>query len=246
MKVEQFSSSASLSDKNELEKVELLAFYFSENKEQNEFTVPDMCSILVGLGFARPNATRLKGKILKSPSFVKGSKKDLFRLSVKKNKELRERFPDLSESEEIISDDSLLPEILFKESKRNYLLKIAQQINAAYENNLFDCCALMMRRLLEILLIHCFETADIEDQVKDPDGNYQNLKTLINKAISKPEINLSADAKKDIDDYRELGNLSAHRVKYNCRRDDIRQLRIGYRAIVEELLYVAGFVKEKT
>ena len=120
MKVEQFSNSASLANKNEVEKIELLAFYFSENKEQHEFSVADMCSILVGLGFARPNATRLKGKIQKSRSFVKGSKKDLFRLSVKKAAALRKELPDLSESEEIVSDDSLLPEILFlKESKEN-------------------------------------------------------------------------------------------------------------------------------
>ena len=246
MKVEHFSTIASLADKKELEKVELLAFYFSENKDQNEFSIKDMCSILVGLGFAKPNATRLNGKIQKSSSFVKGSKKGLFRLSVKKNATLKSVLPDLSESEEIISDDSLLPEILFKETNQNYLLKVGQQINATYENNLFDGCALMMRRLLEILLIHCFEVAGIEDQIKDGDGNYQNLKTLINKAKSKPEIKLSSNAKKDIDGFRELGNLSAHRVKYNCRRDDIRNSRLEFRAIVEELLYAAGLVKGKT
>ena len=246
MKVEQFSSLASLADKKEVEKIELLAFYFSENKEQNEFTVSDMCSMLVALGFAKPNATRLKEKLKKSKSFVKGSKKDLFRLSIKRNNELRINFPDLAESEEITSDDSLLPEILFKEAKRNYLLKVAQQINSSYENNLFDACALMMRRLLEILLIHCFEEAGIEDKVQDSDGNYQNLKTLINKAKSRTEIQLTSDVKKDIDDFRELGNLSAHRVKYNCRKDDIRPLRIAYRAVVEELLYASGLIKAKT
>lgn len=246
MKVEQFASQANLANKTELEKIEYLAFYFLENKEQAEFTVADMSAILVGLGYAKPNATRLKGKIKKSSAFVNGSKKDLFRLSVKRATALRTDFPDLSESEEIISDDSLLPEILFKEAKRAYLLRVAQQINAAYENNLFDGCALMMRRLLEILLIHCFEHAGIENQVQDDEGSYQNLKTLINCAKSKPEIKLSSDVKKDIDDFRELGNLFAHRVKYNCRRDDIRPLRLGYRAVIEELLYVSGLVKEKT
>lgn len=245
MKLEQFSSLASLPDKTELEKVEYLAFYFLENKEQAEFTVSDMCTMLVSLGFAKPNATRLKGKITKSSAFVKGANKDLYRLSVKRIASLRTEFPDLSESEEILSDDSLLPEILFKETKRQYLIKVAQQINSAYENNLFDACALMMRRLLEILIVHCFESEGIEDQIKDADGNYLNLKTLINKAKSRPEIKLSTDVKKDIDEFRELGNLSAHRVKYNCRRDDIRPLRLGYRAVIEELLYAASLIKEK-
>lgn len=237
---------AVLPDKSELEKVEHLAFYFQENKEQPEFTVKDMSTILVALGFAQPNLTRLKGKIQKSASFVKGTKKDFFRLSVKKTSSLRIIYPNLSESEEIISDDSLLPEVLFKETRRQYLIKAAQQINAAYENNLFDACSLMMRRLLEIMLIHCFEAKGISDQVQDDDGSYQNLKTLINKAKSSHEIGLSSDAKKDIHSFRELGNLSAHRVMYNCRRDDIRTLRVEYRAVIEELIYAANLAERYT
>lgn len=245
MKIDHFANIANLTAKTELEKVELLAFYFLENKEQDEFSVPDMCSMLFGLGFAKPNSARLKKNITKSKGFVKGTGKDLFRLSAKKVEALRKDYPNLSESEEIISDDSLLPEILFKEARRGYLLRVAQQINASYERHMFDACSLMMRRLLEILLIHCFEAKGIQDQIKDEDGNYKNLKTLINKAISKPEIPLSSDVKKDIDEFRELGNLSAHRVKYNCRRDDIRPVRLAYRAIIEELLYVAGLVQQK-
>ncbi len=245
MKIDHFANIASLTTKTELDKVGLLAFYFLENKEQAEFLVPDMCSMLVGLGFAKPNSARLKTKITQSKDFVKGTGKDLFRLSAKKVEALRKEYPNLSESEEIISDDSLLPEILFKEANRVYLLRVAQQINASYESNMFDSCALMMRRLLEILLIHCFEAKGIQEQIKDEDGNYQNLKTLINKAKSKPELQLSSDVKKDIDEFRELGNLSAHRVKYNCRRDDIRPIRLGYRAVIEELLYAAGLVQYK-
>jgi hypothetical protein len=243
MKIEQFSSMAGLLEKSEIDKVEHLAFYFQENKEQPEFTIKDMSSILVALGFAQPNLTRLKGKIQKSASFVKGAKKDFFRLSVKRVSGLRAIYPSLSESEEIISDDSLLPEVLLKETNRSYLIKAAQQINAAYENNLFDACALMMRRLLEILLIQCFESKGISEQIQDDDGAYQNLKTLINKAKSSSEIGLSSEAKKDIHSFRELGNLSAHRVMYNCRRDDIRTLRVEYRAVIEELLYAANLAE---
>ncbi len=122
-----------------------MAFYFLENKEQAEFTVADMSAILVELGYAKRNGARLKRKTKKSPTFVNGSKEDLFKLSVKRAAALRVAFPDLSESEEIISDEPLLPEILLKEANRLYLLKVVQQINTAYENNLFDCCALMMR-----------------------------------------------------------------------------------------------------
>ena len=243
MKLENFSIQANLVDKSELEKVELLAYFLSENKQETEFTVSDISSIVFALGFAKPNQTRLNNKIIKSKSFVKGGKSNLYRLSVKKLSALKEALPDISETEEVISDDSILPEILLQETKRIYLVKLAKQINSSYENNLFDACSLMMRRLLEVLLIHCFENAKIESDVKDADGNYQNLKTLINKAVSRPEIKISNDVKKDIDKFRELGNLSAHRVKYNCRRDDVRTSKLEYRAIIEELLYISELIK---
>ena len=167
MKVEQFASLADLVSKSEIQKVEHLAFYLLENQSQSEFTVNDLSGILVALEFALPNKARLKSAIKKSSTFNKGTKADYFRLSARAIKSLREEYPNLSESEEIISDDSLLPEVLFIEFRRQYLIKAAQQINAAYENNLFDACSLMMRRLLEILLIHCFEAKGIEDRAKD-------------------------------------------------------------------------------
>ena len=246
MKIENFSKLSLLSERTELEKVELLAYYLSENKQESEFTISDVSSFIFALGFAKPNQSRLKNKVIKSKSFVKGSAKDTYRLSVKKLEQLRDVYPEISEAEEIVSDDSILPEVLLQETKRPYLIKLAQQINASYENNLFDACSLMMRRLLEVLLIHTFEKSGIEGDVKDAEGNYQNLKTLINKAISRPEIDISSDVKKDIDKFRELGNFSAHRVKYNCRRDDIRTTKLEYRATIEELLYASGLVAQSS
>ena len=246
MKVESFSQKYELVGKSEVDKVVYLSYFLHQNNQEAEFTVNDISSIIFALGFAKPNMTRLKGKVAKSAFFVKGSKKDLFRLSAKKLAEMKSIIPDLSESEDIISDDSVLPEILLKETKRPYLIKLAQQINASYENHLFDACSLMMRRLLEVLLIHCFEEAGIESAVKDTDGNFKNLKTLINTAISRPEIKISNDVKKDIDKFRELGNLSAHRVKYNCRKDDIRIVKLEYRAVIEELLYASKLIKQSS
>ena len=153
MKIENFSKLAMLSERTEHEKVELLAYYLSENKQESEFTISDVSSFIFALGFAKPNQSRLKNKVIKSKSFVKGSVKDTYRLSVKKLEQLRDTLPEISEAEEIVSDDSILPEVLLQETKRPYLIKLAQQINASYENNLFDACSLMMRRLLEVLLI---------------------------------------------------------------------------------------------
>ena len=180
---------------------------------------------MVGLGFAKPNTSRLRQRIQKSKEFwTRHSKKNTFRLSIAKRGALRELYPDLSESEEVVSDDSLLPEVLFDEAKRRYLKKIVQQINSSYENNLFDACALLMRRLLEILSYSLIsKPVDRRSDQRSRRG-VRNLNTLINKAMSRKEIGLSAPIKKNIDQFRKLGNLSCTRITYNCRKDDIRTI----------------------
>lgn len=242
MKLESFSKVAQFQDLTEIEKIERLAFFFDESKGEPLFKPKDFSELLVSLGYAKPNHSRLIEKIKGSNSFIKGTSKDTFRLSPKKRRELKDKYPDLSDSEEIISDDSLLPESLFTNTKRRYLVRMAQQINASYEGHLFDGTTLLMRRLLEILLIHAFQHAGIESEIESPDGNYVKLKTLINKASSSAVISLTPETRKSIDQFRELGNLSAHKVTYNCRRDDIKPIRMEYRAIIEELLYKGGLV----
>lgn len=242
MMLNEFARLTDLINKTELQKVQFLAFYFLEVDSMEEFTLKEIKDIFISLGFAQPNVSRLKEKIQKSPSILKGKSKNHFRLSAKQLKCLQEKYPNLSESETIESNNSLLPEALLHDTKRPYLLKLALQINAAYEQNLFDACALLMRRLLEILVIHCFEAKGIEAQIKDSDGDFNKLKTLINKATSSADIGLSNDVKQEIDQFRELGNLSAHRVKYSCRKQDINQRKLAYRAVIEELLYTANLV----
>lgn len=240
MKLENFVKLANFSGVKELEKIELLAYYFCEIKGESEFDLLNVSAILVSLGYARPNATRLKQNTIKSKSFIKGTATGNFRLSVKKKEELKEIFPEISISEEVISDDSVLPEVLFEATGRQYLHRLAKQINASYEQNIFDGTSLLMRRLLEILLVHVFQKNGIESDIIDADGAYCSLKTLINKASSNKLIGLSPSTKKSIDQFRELGNLSAHRIQFNCRLNDLKPLKIEYRAICEELLYKAG------
>lgn len=182
------------------------------------------------------NAKRAQGKV---PKFIRSS--NGYKIERATEAQLKESLVQTEESEEVISDSSVLPEILFDNLRRPYLLRTVKQINASYEANLFDATALLMRRLLEILLIHAFQTAGLESEVQDPAGNFQPLKGLINKASSRPEITLSPSVARSMDQFRELGNLSAHLIHYNCRRDDIRHLRMDYRSVIEELLFHCGF-----
>lgn len=116
-----------------------------------------------------------------------------------------------------------------------------QQINASYENNLYDCAAVIMRRLLEGLLVLSFQNAGIESEIIDKSGKrHVALDQIIKIAEQNEALALSANTKKDMMLFKDLGNYSAHKIWYNCTRGDIKPHILKYRAIIEELLYKSG------
>ena len=100
-----------------------------------------------------------------------------------------------------------------------------------------------MRRLIEILLILSYRHHSIETQIEDPTGGFKSLSKIIGDAKTNKTLGLSKPTKECIDEFRILGNFSAHRIEYNCKRGDIEKIRLDYRATVEELLYKAGIKK---
>ena len=122
-----------------------------------------------------------------------------------------------------------------------YMKRLSQQVNASYESNLFDCTAVMMRRLLEVLLILTYQHNGIESEIMDISGKYYiRLDKIIKNAENNNHFSLSASTKKDMEVFKELGNFSAHKIWYNCTQQDIQNQALKYRALIEELLYKAG------
>ncbi len=144
----------------------------------------------------------------------------------------------------IISNSSIIPNELIDNLQRN-IKKLCYQINASYEHNLFDCCAIIMRRLLEILLIETYVASGFEDEIKLESGYYLNLDKIIDKVDGSKKIRFSATTKKDLKQIKEIGNLSAHKIWYNCTQSDIDLIKQKYRLIIEELLYLSGHISNQ-
>ena len=143
-----------------------------------------------------------------------------------------------AKNEEIEHLGTILPVTLFDSLPSNVQL-LCKQINASYENNLFDCTAVMMRRLLESLLVLSYQKAGIEAEIMN--GNYHlTLDKIIKNAEKNAIIALSGNTKKDMSLFKDLGNYSAHKIWYNCTKEDIKPHILKYRVIIEELLYKAG------
>ena len=135
---------------------------------------------------------------------------------------------------------TIIPNALFEGLSSNFQ-SLCKQINASYENHLYDCTAVLMRRLLECLLVLSFQKAGIESEIMDKNCNYHiPLDGIIKNAAQNSVLALSANTKKELSLFKDLGNYSAHKIWYNCTQQDIKPHILKYRVIIEELLYKAG------
>lgn len=123
--------------------------------------------------------------------------------------------------------------------KREAITKLIKQINCCYAQHCFDACAVLMRRLFEILLILTFQNQGIDDQIKDKFGSYRMLEAIVKCAQGSTDLKLSRNKNK-YDVFRNLGNYSAHNVYYVCTEKEIDDIRLDYKAMMDELFEKAG------
>ena len=138
----------------------------------------------------------------------------------------------------------IIPLNLFNNT-RDFLMKVAIQVNQTYEHACYDSCAVMIRRMLEMLIILTYEHHQIENAIKDNGCHYLMLSGLLPLYTNQKEWTLSRTTKNHLPQIKDLGDFSAHRLHYNAQRGDIDKIldKLHLRAIIEEMLYKAGLKK---
>jgi hypothetical protein len=138
--------------------------------------------------------------------------------------------------------NELFPLALIAKTKRGYLVTIATQMNGGFREGWYDACAVMMRRLVEIVIIESFEHHAILDKIKDGHGNYLQLTDLVDRALAEPAFKLSRNAKTELPKLRNIGHRSAHGRHFTAQRADIEKIEDGIRVVVQEFLAHAGLL----
>lgn len=240
-----FARRSNLQAKTEVEKVFAFAYYSAKTTKQEHFSAKDIMRWFIDASLHQPNMSRLLKSLKASRLVVQDKSSGTFRLHVRAEPQLSEAYDKLLRAEpgeEIVHDDTVLPASVTA-STRGYIESLAAQINAAYETNVFDGCAVLMRRLIEVCLVHAFEHSAPTLNIKKPDGQYVDLAEIISHAKASSTLALSKTTRACLDDFRILGNFSAHKIYYNAKRGDIKRVIFEYRAAIEELLYKAGLKK---
>lgn len=124
---------------------------------------------------------------------------------------------------------------------RDYIIDIGKQANGCFEMGWYDASSVMIRRLLETLIIECFEKHNISDFIKGPDNNFLFLKDLIDRFLNQTKWNPSRNTKPALPKLKEIGDLSAHNRRYTAKKQDISRLQKEIRIVIEELVHIADF-----
>lgn len=143
------------------------------------------------------------------------------------------------ESNEVISQELFAMDIV--NGTRGYIEQIALQANGCYEKGWYDACAVMIRRLIETLIIECFEHHGIAVKIKDDNGNYLYLNDLITRFLGETTWNVGRNTKNSLPKLKGIGDLSAHSRRFVARQHDIDKLADDIRVAIQELTYIAGF-----
>lgn len=122
------------------------------------------------------------------------------------------------------------------EGTRGYLEKTAKQVLLSFDNGIYDGALVLLRRLVESLIIECFERHEIADTIKDPNGDFYQFKKLQELFSTEEKWNISRNGKRAILAIKKFGDLSAHNRRFNAIRKDLLGIKEDIRIILQELI----------
>lgn len=245
MQLLKFMETVNLAARPETERARLLCFYHYKEAGETVFTMTNISIWLEECNFSKPNTSRLKdhltkgkGKSFLTSKSVKGAIEFVPTVLQAMEREFGALWAD---TVTIDSNDELIEEAKFC-GKRPFLTRLIQQINFTYGNNCYDACAVLMRRLFEVLLVLAYQNKGIEADITKSDGSHKMLEGIVKDAVQNKTLGVPARISKNFDAFREVGNNSAHSITYTAGKLDIDNIARDYRVMMEDLYNRAGLM----
>ena len=214
------------------------ALWHADRSRGLGLTVGEIAEGFERAGYPRQNRSRMQDGIRRDKRTRKLTA-DRYGISVARKAELDSQFAGIDPTPRPTPTNSMLPASMFW-GTRGYIEKVVLQINASFDAGLYDCTAVMSRRLVETLIIEAYEHEGRGDELKGPDSHYLMLSGLVAHVESDPYMKLGRESMRGLKALKALGDRSAHNRRFNARRDDLTRVRDGLRLVSEELLHLAG------
>lgn len=202
-------------------------------------TIREIARTLHAAGYPEQNTSRLEAQ-LKADKRTVRARPSGWRIAPQERVQLDADFQFATAPRPLVHRDSVIPRDVVA-GTRGYLEKVVEQINKSFDGQLYDCTAVMCRRLLETLIIEVYESQGRAGEIKGSDGHFLMLAGLLDRLEKDSSIHISRNGLAGLKAFKTLGDLSAHNRRFNARQADIERVRDSLRVSVEELTHLASF-----
>jgi hypothetical protein len=120
----------------------------------------------------------------------------------------------------------------------HYIKNTVTQINGCWNHGYLEACAVMIRRLLQLLITDLYVSRGWGKELKDPHTNdYLGLKAIVNKVKGDARFGFDKRMGKWLDELKELGDIGAHDHTIRVRKHDLSTRREAVRYACERLIF---------
>lgn len=189
-------------------------------------------------GYKALNSTLSKKALRKDARVTSSDGGKTFKLHIRSIKLLDEAYQSLTSNVPLRKSDTLFEENAFKDT-RGYIEKIVKQINLSYDYQLYDCCTVMIRRLLETLIIEVYEKLGRASELKNGDGHFMMFSGLLLFLKNDDKVNMGRQTIEGLESFKKIADSSAHNRRYNASKKDIDDKMDGVKLGVVELRQMA-------
>lgn len=157
------------------------------------------------------------------------------------NRSLKERIAaDVAEIVEIPVSNELIELSIF-DGTPYYLKAIAKEMIHCYDAGQYNATLVLMRKLVETLIIECFERYGIDSEIKDPNGVFFYLSDLIPKYLASSKWNASRNINTSLTSVKKYGDLSAHNRRFLAKKGDIDSFKFELRQALQEIILTIDY-----
>jgi len=216
-----------------------LLWFVDKEKPNSGLRAGEIAKIIANSGLSNPHSTRLGDSLKKSGHTL--STGSVFRIKPTSRSVVQEWLSSVlaPPAPQVDQSHGYLPKDVWDGPKVfSYIKRIAEQANGCYQFGLYDAASVMVRRIIETLLIECYEHLNIESKIKRPDGTYPMLSGILAGAIEQKHLTFSRDTEKALKELKKIGDRAAHNRRYAAVKADLDT--IDARLVVDELLHLAG------
>ena len=219
------------------ELIDYFAYYLEQISSQVSFTPVQIKACFEKLSLQPySNISSYLGKNSgKNGKYIK--KKDGYIL----NRQAKERLAsDVSEIIESPVSNDLIDLTIF-DGTPYYLKSISKEMAHCYDYGYYNATLVLMRKLVETLIIECFERFGISEEIKDQSGTFYYLSDLIPKYLSSSKWNPSRNIKASLGLVKKFGDLSAHNRRYLAKKSDIDSFKVDLRQATQEIILTIDY-----